>query len=112
VATDTFDRDSVANLAEDWPARASSTVVRYVGTVRDTTTGPALVASRYVVYLLAAGLIGLVLAVLMMAALVRLLVVATGELSFVDSGEPWLAYYILGGIFTLAGMLAWRKKEG
>ncbi len=102
---------AAATEGEDWPSRASATVVHYVGTVRDRTTGPALVASRYAVYALAMVLIALVLAVLLLLLLVRLLVSATGELSFVDDGETWLAYYILGAIFVLGGAILWRKKE-
>lgn len=97
--------------AEDWPARASATVTQYVGTVRDKTTGPALVASRYAVYLLAIALIAVVIAILAMVLLVRLLVTATGLLPFVEAGETWLAYLIIGGLFIIGGMVLWRKKE-
>jgi len=54
--------------AEDWPAKASSTVVQYVGVVRDKTTGPALVASRNAVYLLAIALIAVVFLILLLSA--------------------------------------------
>ncbi len=96
---------------DDWPAKASATIVDYVGTVRDKTTGPALVASRYAVYALAMVLIAMVLAVLMLVLLVRLLVTATALLPFVEDGETWLAYYIVGGLFVLVGAVLWRKKE-
>ncbi len=96
---------------EDWPAKASSTIVHYVGTVRDKTTGPALVASRYAVYVIALAIIGMILAVVAFVLLVRGLVIATGYAPFVEPGETWLAYYILGGIFALAGAVLWRKKE-
>jgi hypothetical protein len=103
--------DPLLQGGDDWPAKAADTVVRYVGTVREKTTGPALVASRYLVYALAMGLIALVLIVLLLLLLVRLVVAATNELPFVDDGETWLAYYILGAIFVLFGALLWRKKE-
>ena len=96
---------------DDWPARASATIVQYVGTVRDKTTGPALAASRNMVYLLAMGLISIVVAILALVLFVRLLVVATGYVPGVDQGETWLAYLILGSIFLLAGIGLWRKKE-
>jgi hypothetical protein len=95
----------------DWPAKASATVVRYVGVVRDKTTGPALVASRNLVYIVPIGLISLVLAVLVLVVAVRTLVVVTAYVPGVELGEPWLAYFILGAIFLLAGALLWRKKE-
>lgn len=97
--------------AEDWPARASATIVQYVGTVRDKTTGPALVASRYAVYFLAIGLIATALLILLLVLLVRLLVAATALLPFIESGEVWLAYYILAALFVLLGAWMWRKKE-
>ena len=100
-----------AEASEDWPAKASATIVQYVGTVRDKTTGPALVASRYAVYALAMALIAMVLAVLLLVLLVRLLVTATALLPFVEEGQTWLAYYILAFLFVVAGSLLWRKKE-
>ncbi len=103
---------AAAPVDEDWPAKATATVVHYVGTVRDATTGKALVASRTAVYALAMGLIALVLAVLVLVILIRLLVTITGYLPFVEAGEAWLAYYILGGIFVIAGAILWSKKEG
>ncbi|MCP3989853.1 MAG: hypothetical protein GY724_12315 [Actinomycetia bacterium] len=96
---------------DDWPARASATIVEYVGTVRDKTTGPALAASRNLVYLLAIGLISIVAAILALILTVRLVVVATGYIPGVDPGETWPAYLILGASFVLPGSWLWRKKE-
>ena len=104
--------DSLVSNADDWPARASATVVQYVGTVRDKTTGPALTASRNVVYILAMALIGVVVAILALVLLVRVLVVVTGYVPGVEDGETWLAYLILGALFIIGGAILWRKKEG
>jgi hypothetical protein len=100
-----------ADAVDDWPARASATVVQYVGTVRDKTTGPALVASRNAVYFLAMGLIAFVAVILLLLLSIRMLVSVTAYLPVVEPGESWMAYLILGGIFLLAGMILWRKKE-
>lgn len=97
--------------ADDWASRASATIVQYVGTVRDKTTGPALVASRYAVYALAMALILMVLLVLLLVLMVRLLVNLTALFPFVEDGETWMAYYIIGGLFVIVGGLLWRKKE-
>jgi len=110
-ANDTTGHHQPVDVDADWATKASDTVVNYVGVVRDKTTGPALVASRYVVYAIAMALMAFVLLILMAVVLVRLLVTATGYLTFVEAGETWLAYYILGGIFLLAGTVLWRKKE-
>ncbi|MGI9613486.1 MAG: hypothetical protein ACR2QO_11285 [Acidimicrobiales bacterium] len=105
--TDSFVPENV----DDWPARASATVVQYVGTVRDKTTGPAMVASRSVVYYAAMGLIGVVAAILLLLLSVRILVSVTAYAPFVEAGESWLAFLILGFVFLLAGMIMWRMKE-
>lgn len=109
---DTAGGDPVATpVDDDWPAKATATIVNYVGTVRDATTGKALVASRTAVYALAMALIGVVLAVLLLLIVIRLLVTLTGYLPFVEAGETWLAYYLLGGIFLIGGVILWRRKE-
>lgn len=103
--------DTPTNDTDDWPARASATVVQYVGTVRDKTTGPALAASRNIVYAVAAALIGVVIAIVGLVLLVRSLVAATAYFPFVEEGETWLAYLSVGAIFLIGGLLLWRKKE-
>ena len=91
-------------LEGDWPVRAADTVERVVDTVRSKTTGPAIVASRAVVY----GVVGAVLAIiavtLSVAALIRVL----------DAYLPrgvWLPYVILGTVLGLTGALLWRKRR-
>jgi hypothetical protein len=97
--------------SDDWPAKATQSLVGYVDTVRSATTGKALVASRAIVYFLAIALIGFVVFVLVLVLLVRLLVSITALLPFIDSGEVWLAYLITGSLFLFSGMFAWTKKD-
>ena len=89
---------------EDWPARLTETIVGYVQTVRAATTGRALVASRALVYFLAAGLIGVVLAVLATVMLFRLLALLAQD-------NIWAVYLGFGVAFTAAGLFAWAQKE-
>jgi hypothetical protein len=96
---------------EDWPARASASIVDYVGQVRDKTTGPALVASRTAVYMVAIAMIAFVILIVLLLGLFRLLVVSSGYLPFVEADESWVAHYVLGGIFLLAGIFLWRMKD-
>lgn len=100
----------IDTASEDWSARATSTVVGYVDTVKGATTGKAMAASRYAVYGVAAGLAGIVLLLLLLVFLVRLLVVVTGYIPSVDNGEVWAAYWILGALFLFAGWFMWRKR--
>ncbi len=103
--------EETTSSRSDWPQKASNMVVGYVDTVRAKTTGPALVASRYAVYLIAAAFVGIIALVIGLILLLRFLVTATSEFSFVGEGEPWLAYFIVGGLFLLIGTFLWRKKE-
>jgi len=103
---------TIAHENDDWPARASASIVQYVGQVRDKTTGPALVASRNVVYMVAIGLVAFIVLIVLLILMFRLLVVASGELvPFMEPNESWLAHYVLGGIFLIAGAFLWRKKD-
>ena len=103
--------DAIDSGDDDWPARAAATITQYVGTVRDKTTGPALTASRNIVYAIAMALIAFMLLILLLVLMVRMLVSVTAYVPGVEAGETWLAYFILGAVFGLAGMLLWRKKE-
>ena len=97
--------------SEDWAGKATATVVGYVDSVRGATTGKALVASRAAVYFLAAGLIGIMLAILGLVMMVRLLVALTSLAPFISDGEVWLAYLIMGALFVFVGWRSWRKKD-
>lgn len=91
-------------LPDDWPAQATDTIVKVVGTVRDRTTGPAVTVARAVVYGLLAGILGVVALVLVVAALVRLVDVLVPD-------EVWAAHLIVGVVFTLAGVFLWSKRS-
>jgi hypothetical protein len=97
-------RPSLSIGGEDWPARLTDTIVGYVQKVRAATTGRALVASRAVVYLLAAGLIAAVTGVVALIMVFRLLVLLA-------QGHAWAVYLGIGALFTIAGLFAWAQKE-
>ena len=87
----------------DWPAQATSTIVGLVDNVKHKTTRPATMATRGLVY-------GIVILALGVPALIMFLV---GLVHFLDQAIPndvWIVYAILGSIFTLAGMVLWRKR--
>ncbi len=107
---DRADGRAVAVRTDDWPAQATDTIVRTVGRVRDKTTGPAVTAARGVVYGLLAGVLGIAALVLIAIAAVR----------FIDSYLPdavvgethtWAAHLLVGGVFTLAGLLLWSRRK-
>ena len=88
----------------DWAAQATDVVVNLVAQVRNRTTRPALLAARAVVYGFLAAVLGVAALVLLVIALVR----------FVDAylpGDVWAAHLLLGGIFTIAGLLLWSRRR-
>jgi hypothetical protein len=87
----------------DWPVRATDTIERLIDQVRSKTTGPAIVASRWVVY-------GLVAAVLGLAALVLFVIVVVRGLDIAIPGDVWIVYLILGLVSSIGGVLLWRKR--
>jgi uncharacterized protein YacL len=87
----------------DWTTDAVDTLDRVIGVVRDKTVVPAQKATKAVVYgLLVAFLVTTALFMLALA-LFRALVVLTGDV--------WLAYLVLGGIFVIAGAFLWTRRN-
>jgi len=91
--------------ADEWPVRATDTVIRVVGTVHEKTTGPITTVARAVVYGLAAAILGLTALVLASVLAIRLITI----IPFV--GDVWVAYVALGLVFTVAGLFLWRKAN-
>ena len=79
----------------DWTTDAVDTLENVVAAVRDKTVVPAQKATRAVVFGLLVAFFVLTAVLMLAIALFRVLVVLTGEV--------WVAYLILGGIFVLAG---------
>ena len=88
----------------DWAARTAGTIERVIGGVRGKTTEPVERAARIAVYGLVAAFLGVAAVVLFAILVVRVLDVAI-------PGDVWSAHVITGGIFTLSGLLLWRKRR-
>jgi hypothetical protein len=87
----------------DWTVQAADTVERVVGSIRNKTALPLTTIARGLVFGLLAAIMGLAALVLVVIGLVRALDLLTGD------GNVWIAYLILGGIFSLAGLFLMRK---
>jgi hypothetical protein len=91
-----------ATTSADWTVQVADTIESVVGSVRDKTAIPLETVARALVY-------GIVLGTMGVTALVLVTVILIRALSYVF--EVWFAYLLLGAIFTLAGMLLWRKRR-
>ncbi len=89
-------------LPPEWPSQIADTVVDTVGKVRDKTTGPAVRASRGVVYALVAGILGVVGVVVLLILLIRL------AANYIP-GPIWIVYLLLGAVFTVGGIVLWVR---
>lgn len=87
----------------DWPAQATTTIVGLVDNVKYKTTRPATMATRGLVY-------GIVILALGVPAVIMFLVGLVHLLDQAIPNDVWIVYAILGSIFTLAGMVLWRKR--
>ncbi len=90
-------------LDDSWADQAADTVVKVVDAVREKTTGPVLTAARAIVYGIIGVFAGLVALILVTIALVRIVDVYL-------PGEVWSAYLLIGTLFTIGGLLVWRKR--
>jgi hypothetical protein len=87
----------------DWAAQAADSIERVVGAIRDKTSVPLTTVARGLVFGLVVAVMGLAAVVLVAVALVRAIDVFTGE------GNVWIAHFVVGGIFSLAGAFLLRK---
>ena len=86
----------------EWTTQAADAIETAVAAVRDKTVVPARKATKAVVYGLLTAFFVATAAILLVVGLFRGLVVLTGEV--------WLAYVIVGGIFVIGGMFCWAQR--
>ena len=95
---------STSVVPAEWPAQAADAVVETISKVRDTTTKPALVASRALVYGIIAAVVGSVAAVLLLVVLIRVL-------NNYLPGQIWTVYLGLALVFSIPGIVLLRKAH-
>jgi hypothetical protein len=89
-------------IGGEWPTQAAERIESVVGSVRRKTTGPAMVASRALVYGLVALMFATIAGILLLIAVLRAL----------DALLPtWAVQMILGGLLCLVGFLLWSKRS-
>ena len=93
----------LATTDGDWAVQAADTIEGVVGSIRDKTIVPLTTAVRGLVYGLLAAFAGGAAFVLLAIAAVRVLNLLPGDV--------WVAHLITGTVFTLLGVLLWRKRK-
>jgi len=95
-------RSQIARSDDDWAVQTADTIERLIETVRSNTSDRLVSVTRLVVFGLLAAILGLVALVFLVNRVVR----------FMDSyipGGVWVVYLVLGGLFTLGGLLLWQQ---
>lgn len=102
-----FDDNRLAGNRDDGGDLAARVTAKVVGTVdrlNRVTARPLTIIARALVYGLLGAVLGLTVLVLLTIGALRLLDVYL-------PGEVWSAYLALGSIFTLGGLVLWRKRK-
>lgn len=93
----------------DWPAQATDAIVKLVDEVKAKTTGPAITVARGLVFGIIVGVLGFVVAVLLVVFLIRFTTDLL-ELAW-DGAGVWLTYLIYGTLFTVVGAIVFGKRH-
>jgi hypothetical protein len=90
---------------DDWASQVTAKVEELVALVRDRTVAPVVKIVRYLVVALAAMFIGGLITVLFAAGIVRVLDTE------IFHRRVWASYLVVGGIFSLSGLLLSRMRN-
>lgn len=93
---------SIPGLPPDWPQVATTKIVETVDKVRTKTAEPAIKISRAVVFGVLAAVCALFMLPMLLIALIRGITVLLDEV--------YWSYFILGGLFTVIGLVVWSKR--
>ena len=87
---------------DDWAVQTADTIERLIESVRSNTSDRLVSVARLVVFGLLAAIMGTVALVLLCIFVVRIMD------SYIPGGV-WVVYLVLGGLFTLGGLLLWQQ---
>jgi drug/metabolite transporter (DMT)-like permease len=87
---------------DDWAVQTADSIERLVDSVRSNTSDRLVSVARLVVFGLLAAILGTIALVLFAVFVVRVMD------SYIPGGV-WVVYLVLGGLFTLAGLLLWQQ---
>ncbi len=106
-----FSEKSEEGIPSSWERVATEKIVETVNTIRAKTSGPAIRVSRTVVY-------GLTMILILIVSIPFLVIgVSRGLIEIFDqwifsshSTSVWFVYLLSGVLWTLVGILIWRKR--
>ena len=107
---DQVDLSTTRVRTDDWPAQATDTIVKVVGTASDKVTGPVTTAARALVFGLFAAILGTAVITLVSILAVR---IANNYLPDSVFGEEhvWAAHLLIGLLFSVFGIWLWTRRK-
>ncbi|MGA7759655.1 MAG: hypothetical protein WBL31_03650 [Ilumatobacteraceae bacterium] len=94
----------------NWASETTDTLVSYIDLVRSKTTQNVVYAARAVVFGLIAVIVGTFALVILFVMLMRGLQ-ALLELATTWERAVYLSYLIVGAVFTIAGIVLFKKRN-
>lgn len=96
----------------DWTEQAADMIESVVGTIRDKSVVPLTTVARGLVYGTIVAVVGIVALVVLVITLVRVLdVLLPLHVGHTHARSVWVAYALVGGIFSLGGLFLLRKAR-
>jgi hypothetical protein len=108
--TDPVELSGTRVRTDDWPAQATDTIVKIVGTANDKVVGPVKTTTRALVFGLFAAILGVAALVLLSILVVRVMNNYLPDAWF-GKNHVWAVYLILGGVFMIGAAALWRKTK-
>jgi hypothetical protein len=107
---DPVDLSTTRVRTDDWPAQATDTIVKVVGTASDKVTGPVTTAARAIVFGLFAAILGTAALVLLSILVVRLLNNYLPDAWF-GKEHVWAAHLLIGLLFSGFALWLWSQRK-
>ena len=107
---DPVDLSTTRVRTDDWPAQATDTIVKVVGTASNKVTGPVTTAARAIVFGLFAAILGAAALVLVSILVVRLLNNYLPDSVF-GTEHVWAAHLLIGLVFSGFALVLWAKRK-
>jgi hypothetical protein len=96
---------SLSAVTADWPVKAADAVDQVVSLVHDRFIRPVMLGARALVFGLLILALAVVLGVTLSVSLLRFLDV------YLFPGQVWASYLLLGGLFTIVGIVLWAQRN-
>jgi uncharacterized BrkB/YihY/UPF0761 family membrane protein len=94
---------------DDWPAQATDSIVKVVGTVHDKVTGPVTKIARGIVFGTFASILGMMAVILFGIMAIRVLDNYLPDSVFGEN-HVWAAYLIIGLLLCVVALVLWTRR--